>query len=115
MRLALPSERTVEVEGGADEGKVREGLGEVAQSFATRPDLLGVEAEVVSVAEHLLEDEPGFIEPARAGERLDEPERAQAERAFRPHEAVRRLLNVVAEDEAVGDQAVVFRWAVDGV
>src|SRR4028119_643394 len=53
--LAVFSERPVEVEGGADEGEVSKGLREVAQSLAGVPDLLGVEAEVVGVAEQLLE------------------------------------------------------------
>src|SRR5215210_7950076 len=80
MRLPPLFERPVEVEGGADEGEVREGLGEVAKGLAARPDLLGVEPEVVGVAEHVLEDEPGLFESARARQRLDEPERAKAER-----------------------------------
>src|SRR5215217_1441928 len=49
-RLAALSESTVEVEGGADEGQVREGLGEVSQRLAAGSDLLGVETEVISVA-----------------------------------------------------------------
>src|SRR3712207_1249902 len=63
-RLPPLPERPVEVEGGADERQVREGLREVAQSLAAGTDLLGVEPEVVGVAEHLLEDEPGFFEPS---------------------------------------------------
>src|SRR5215213_107557 len=58
MRLHPLPERPVEVEGGADEGQVGEGLREVAQGLAAGTDLLGVEPEVVGVAEHLLEDEP---------------------------------------------------------
>src|SRR5215208_4878713 len=88
MRLAALSERTVEVEGGADEGQVGEGLGEVAQRLAAGSDFLGVEPEVVRVAQHLLEDQPGFFEPASSRQGLDEPERAQAERAFLSHKAI---------------------------
>src|SRR5215217_4953841 len=83
------SERPAEVVGGADERQVREGLREVAQGLAAGSDLLRVEAEVVGVAEHLLEDEPGFFQPPRARERLDKPERAQVERTFLAHESVR--------------------------
>ena len=60
-RLALLSERAVEVESGADEGQVREGLGEVSQRLAAGTDLLRVETEVVGVTEHLLEDKPSFF------------------------------------------------------
>ena len=60
------SERPVEVERRADQGKVREGLGEVAQCLAAGPDLLRVESQVVGVAEHLLEDESGLRDPSRA-------------------------------------------------
>src|SRR3712207_111529 len=88
MRLPPLPERPVEVEGGADEGQVGEGLREVAQRLAAGTDLLGVEPEVVGVAEHLLEDEPGFFEPTRARERLDEPERAQVECPLLTHEPV---------------------------
>ena len=51
--------------------------------------------------------------PAR--ERLDEPKRAQAERPLLAHEPVRRLLDVVAEDEAACDQTIVPRRPVYGV
>src|SRR5215212_1661157 len=94
---------------------MREGLREIPQRLAARSDLLRVEPEMVGVAKHLLEEEAGLFKPPSVGERFDEPECAQAERALLPHEAVRRLLNVVAEDEPVGDQAVVFRWTVDGI
>ena len=60
-RLALLSERAVEVEGSADEGQVREGLGEVSQRLAAGSDLLRIETEVIGVAEHLLEDKPSFF------------------------------------------------------
>jgi hypothetical protein len=82
--LAACAERPVEVEGGADQSQVGEGLGEVAQRLAAGTDLLGVEPHVVGVAQHLLEDEPSLIEAARARERFDEPERAQAERPLVP-------------------------------
>src|SRR5215212_5335846 len=99
MGLPPLPERPVQVEGGADKGQVREGLGEVTEGLAARADLLGVEPQMVGVANHLLEDEARFFEPAGARERLDEPERAQVKRTLLAHEPVRRLLDVVAEDE----------------
>src|SRR4028119_592491 len=104
--LAVFSERPVEVEGGADEGQVGEGLREVPEGLAGVPDLLGVEAEVVGVAEHLREHQARLVHPTCARQRLDEPERAQAERAFFAREAVGGLLDVAAVDGIVcGDAA----------
>ena len=77
--LGLVAEDAVEVEGGADEGEVGEGLREVAEGLALGAGLLGVEAEVIGVAEHALEDDAGLLEFIREGlagpgEGLDEPE-----------------------------------------
>src|SRR4028119_72833 len=113
--LAVFSERPVEVEGGADEGQVGEGLREVAQGLAGVPDLLGVQPEVVGVAEHLLEHQARLVHPTCARQRLDEPERAQAERAFFAREAVGGLLDVVAVHEAVRDEPAVAWRPVGGV
>src|SRR5215204_3610071 len=105
MRLSPPgSECLIEVEGGADKGQVREGLREVAQGLTARPDLLRIKPQVVGVGEHLLEDEPGLLDPSCTGEGFDKPERAQAEGALFSHKAVGRLFDVVAVHEAVGDQ-----------
>jgi hypothetical protein len=51
-------------------------LREVAQSLAARAYFFGKQPQVVGVAEHLFEDEPGFFQPSRSRQRLDEPERA---------------------------------------
>ncbi|GAA3120699.1 hypothetical protein GCM10020254_79850 [Streptomyces goshikiensis] len=77
------AQRAVEVEGGADQREVGEGLGEVAQLFSGRADLLREQTEVVGVGEHLLEGEPGLLQPARAGQRLHVPEGADREGALR--------------------------------
>src|SRR5215210_5558356 len=83
--LGLPLRRTpqlaVEVEGGAYEGEVGEGLREVAQSLAAGADLLRVEPQVVGVGKHLLEDQPCLVEPPGPRQSLNVPERAYRERA----------------------------------
>src|SRR5438034_7211863 len=71
-------ELTVQIEGGADQRQVREGLREVAELLARRPDLLRVQADVVRVGEHLLERQSRLVEPPGASERLYPPERAQS-------------------------------------
>src|SRR5262245_30274255 len=97
-------ELAVEVVGGADKCQVGEGLREVAELFAGRPDLFGVEPDVVRVAEHLLEGQPRLVEPSGAGERLHPPEGAHREGRLPAGEPIGRRVDVVAVDEAVGDQ-----------
>ena len=61
------AEGAVEVERGADQRQVGECLREVALLVAGAADLLGVQAEVVGVGEHLLEGQPRVVDaPARA-------------------------------------------------
>src|SRR5437879_1245393 len=60
-------EGAVEVEGGTDERQVREGLREVAEGLAAGPRLLGVQPEVVAVAQHLLEQQTGLGQTGRVG------------------------------------------------
>ncbi len=72
----------VEVEGGAYEGEVGEGLREVAQSLAARPDLLRVKSQVVGVGKHLLEDQPCFVESPGSRQSLNLPERAYRDRSI---------------------------------
>jgi hypothetical protein len=90
----------VQVRRRADQGQMGEGLREVAQGLPRSADLLRVQAEVVGVGEHLLEDGPGFLQPAGPGERLDVPERAEVEGALTVGDTV------VAGSRVAGDQAV---------
>jgi hypothetical protein len=71
----VSAQLAVKVHRGADQRQMREGLWEVAELFAGRPDLLGVQAEEVAVGEHLLEDEDRFGHAPGANERLCVPER----------------------------------------
>src|ERR1700751_418578 len=54
------AEPAVQVERGADQPDVSECLREVAQRCTTRTRLLSVQAEVVGVGQHLLEDKAGL-------------------------------------------------------
>src|SRR5260370_39568023 len=57
----------VEVERGADQRQVGQRLGEVPLLLSGAADLLGIQACVVGVGEHLLERQPRLVEaPARA-------------------------------------------------
>jgi hypothetical protein len=54
-------------------------------------DLLGTHAHVVGAGEHLLERQPSLVQAPGAGERLDVPERARREGAFRAEPAIGAL------------------------
>ncbi len=88
-----------------------ERLWEVSQGLAGRSDLLGIQADVVGVGEHLLEHQPSLGHPARAGERFDVPERAQVERAFVSVQTVAAVGGVTAY-QTVADE--VLTDAVEG-
>src|SRR5262245_33800034 len=103
-------ERSVKVEGGADQGQVGERLRVVAQRLATVAGLLGKQAEVVGVAEHLLEEQPRVFQPRRVGapgpgERLDQPEGTHVEGPLAARQAVRGGCGVVTVDQTVRGQA----------
>jgi hypothetical protein len=82
------AKRLVEIESGADQGKVRKSLGEIPQRLAAGPDLLGIEPQVVRVAQHLLKDVPGAVHLPHTGECLDQPERAHTKRSLFSREAI---------------------------
>ena len=46
---------------------MREGLGKIAERFALRAGLLGVESQMIGVAQHAFEQEPGLVEPFGIG------------------------------------------------
>src|SRR5215207_1985508 len=52
----------VEADGGVDQREVGERLGEVADPLAGGVDLLGIEAEVVCIGQHLRERQPGVVQ-----------------------------------------------------
>jgi hypothetical protein len=61
-----------------DEGGVGEGLGVVAEvAVGSGVDLLGQEAERVGEFQEVVEQLGRFVDPAGAGQGLDQPERAR--------------------------------------
>src|SRR5215467_7029979 len=84
-----PVELAIQVDRGADQRQVAEGLREVPELAAGGVDLLREQAQVVGVGEHLLEDQPGLLQPSGPSQRVDVPERAQRERTLIPGQAVR--------------------------
>src|SRR5262249_19967199 len=79
---------TVQIEGGTDEGQVRERLREVAQVLRLKAELLTVQPQVIRVAEHLLEEEPCLLQVAHPGEALDIAEGTHRKRSFLSREPV---------------------------
>src|SRR5829696_962093 len=74
----------VKADGGVDQGEMGEGLREVADLLTDGVDLLGVEAEVVGVGQHLREGQPCVVEPPGTSQGVDVQEGAERERPFRP-------------------------------
>ena len=69
--------------GAVDQRDVGEGLREVAEELAgRRVDLLGVEPDVIGVAQHPAEDPLGPLALADHGQRLGQPEGADREGAL---------------------------------
>src|SRR5262245_13644982 len=87
--VAGSREPSVEIEGGADEREVCEGLREVAEVLRLGPELLAVQPKVIGVPEHLFEEEPRLVQVPHTRKALDVPERAHRERALLPREPVR--------------------------
>src|SRR5262252_594122 len=94
----LAVECAADVDGRGDQAEVREGLWKISQSLAGQADLLRVEPEVVGVAEHLLEGQPGLVEAPGAGEGLGQPERTDREGPLVAVEPVGRDARVVPAD-----------------
>ena len=101
---------------GADQRQVREGLREVPQRLAAGPGLLGVQPEMIGVAEHPLEDQPRVVQarrvacPARVSASTSQNVQMLKVPSLpcRPSGA---RLGVVAVDQAVRDQAALARAA----
>src|SRR5437870_3966655 len=88
---------------------MRERLREVAQSLAAGTSLFGVQANMVRITEHLLEEQPGVFEAGRVGaagarERLNEPERTHVEGALAARQPIGGGGGVVPVDQTVRGQ-----------
>jgi hypothetical protein len=57
----------VEIERRGYQGEVGKRLREIAEELSGRSDLFGVEAEMVPVGQHLLENQPRFVYPSGSG------------------------------------------------
>jgi hypothetical protein len=55
------AERAIEIERGADQCKVCEGLWKVSECLSLRADLFCEQPEVVGVSQHAFKDQPGLI------------------------------------------------------
>src|SRR5713226_8776600 len=86
--LSIPiAERAIEIERGADQCKVCEGLWKVAERLPLRAGLFCEQPEVIGVSQHALEDQSCLIQffgdfLARPRQRFDEPERTHIKCAF---------------------------------
>jgi len=55
------TEGTIEIEGSADQGEMGEGLREVAEGFPMVSRFFRKKPDMISISEHLLEQEAGFV------------------------------------------------------
>src|SRR5262245_40654660 len=69
-----------------------EGLWTVAQSLAAVADLFRIKTNMISITKHLLEHQAGFFNSAGPCQCFNQPETADAERAFAAADAVHRVL-----------------------
>src|SRR5690242_15599956 len=102
--IARGTDGPVEVECRTDECEVRQSLRVIAGECTCRPNLLGVEPEVIGVGVHLLEHEFRFFDTTGAREALDIPERAHREGALVAVDTVGTGSAVVPVDESVADE-----------
>jgi hypothetical protein len=61
----LRAQHTVQVKCGTDQRKMRKCLREIAECLALPSSLLGIEPEMVGIAQHALEQQPGLVQPFR--------------------------------------------------
>ena len=95
-------------------------LWEVAQCLAAGTGLFRVQAEMIGIAEHLLEEKPRVFEPGRVGaagprESLHQPERAHVECPFPARKPVGRGRGIVAVHEPVGGQSPLVERTPDRI
>ena len=99
---------------------MRKGLREITQRFALRPGLFCVEPEMIGIAQHSFEQQPGLIEffgmrLACACQRFYQPEGTHVKRAFFPRKTVNVVLRRIAINKIVADEAAVPRVLKDGI
>ena len=82
--LSSCRQAAIQIVGGADQGQMREGLRKISQVFAPWPQFLGVETEMVGIAESLFKEEPGLFQITRSPQAFDVPEGAHGKRALIP-------------------------------
>jgi len=80
--LGSASQLAVQVERRADEAEVRKRLRKISQRFAGGADLFSVQADVIGVRQHFLENQPRLVHAARSRQHFHHPEGADAEGAL---------------------------------
>src|SRR6266478_934575 len=93
---------------------MRKGLRKIAQSLALVAGLLRVKPQMVSISQHVLEQQPRLIEHFGLGltcarQRFDQPERAHIERALLARQSINPLSWRVAVYQPIAYQAPALR------
>src|SRR6202012_4215323 len=92
----------------------------MAERLALVPNLLGIQAQMIRVSEHLLEEVAGSVQTFGIGgtsarQSLHQPKRAEIESALGAFQAVGGLFDVVAKDQSIGDQTAILGRPIDSV
>src|SRR5207237_8718809 len=101
--LTCSGQAPVQLIRGAHQGEVGKRLGKVPQVFAAWPQLLGVEAQMVRIAEGLLENEAGLFQVTSRRQARDIPKRAHRKGALLAYQAIMEgVTGLIAIDQGVG-------------
>src|SRR5215467_16339325 len=111
---------TIQIERGADQGNMGEGLWKVAKGLATTTDFLRIQPHVIGVSQHPLEQQSSFrelcgIDASGSGQRFHQPKRTHGKGALLSTKPIVAGLGIIPEDESIGDQSTLLRRAIDGV
>src|SRR4029453_18631765 len=102
--VACSGQAPIQLIRGANQGEVGKRLGKVPQVFAAWPQLLSVEAQMVCIAEGLLEDETRLFQVTGPRQALAIPKRAHRKGALIAQQAILEgVTGLIAIDQGVCD------------
>src|ERR1700758_1429754 len=120
--LNLAAQHAIQIECGADQRQMSEGLGEIAQRLALRPGLLCIKPKMIRIAQHAFKQQSGLVQPfwirqACACQRFNQPKGAHVKSTFLARESVNTGMRRIAMYQAVADKAAMtggFKGSVYG-
>src|SRR5215469_673812 len=74
--------RLIDTQTRANQGQMGKSLREVPQCFPGGCDLLGVQAHMIGIGQHMLQGEPRLLQATRSGQGFHQPETTDVEGSF---------------------------------